>query len=169
MALGAYDWACLAVLLLSLLLGAWRGLVYELVSLLGWVLALVLARLSYGLLAALVPPTWASESVREVLAFVFVFVLAAFVGGLLATLLRRGVSAVGLRPVDRTLGAVFGFARGLLLLLALAWVVHASPLRDAAWWQQALSAKLALAWLAELQPWLPETLRIYLPNFPEPS
>ena len=38
------DWILLAVLLASLLLGAWRGLVYELMSMLGWIAAFVLAQ-----------------------------------------------------------------------------------------------------------------------------
>lgn len=38
------DWGLLAVLALSMLLGAWRGLVFEVLSLAGWVLAFVVAR-----------------------------------------------------------------------------------------------------------------------------
>ena len=33
------DWICCAVLALSLSIGAWRGLVYEMLSLANWVLA----------------------------------------------------------------------------------------------------------------------------------
>jgi membrane protein required for colicin V production len=33
------DWVLLTVLALSLLLGAWRGLVFEVLSVLGWVAA----------------------------------------------------------------------------------------------------------------------------------
>ena len=38
------DWILLAVLLASLLLGAWRGLVYEVLSVLNWVASFVLAQ-----------------------------------------------------------------------------------------------------------------------------
>ena len=38
------DGALLAVLLVSALVGLWRGLVYEVLSVAGWVLAFVLAQ-----------------------------------------------------------------------------------------------------------------------------
>ena len=38
------DWVFLAVLLVSLALGAWRGLVYEVLSVLGWIAAFVVAQ-----------------------------------------------------------------------------------------------------------------------------
>ncbi len=41
----AFDLAVLIVVVLSMLLGRWRGLVYESVSLLSWVAAYFVARL----------------------------------------------------------------------------------------------------------------------------
>ena len=38
------DWIFLAVLLLSLIVGAWRGLVFEVLSVLSWAVAFVLAQ-----------------------------------------------------------------------------------------------------------------------------
>ena len=38
------DWFFVAVLLVSLLIGAWRGLVFEVISLLSWIAAFVLAQ-----------------------------------------------------------------------------------------------------------------------------
>ena len=43
MQLAALDWIILAILLLSMALGAWRGLVYEVLSVLGWFAAFVAA------------------------------------------------------------------------------------------------------------------------------
>ena len=48
---------------------------------------------------------------------------------LLAWLIKKLVEAVGLRPIDRVLGAVFGLVRGAVLLLALAVVINMSPLK----------------------------------------
>jgi hypothetical protein len=50
------------------------------------------------------------------------------------------VDAIGLRPADRTLGAVFGVVRGVVLLLVVAVVVGLTPLHEAAWWQESHSA-----------------------------
>lgn len=162
--LAAYDWICVAVLLASLLLGAWRGLVYEVMSVLGWVASFILAQMFAGVLANHVPLESATEEVRYAIAFVVLFVLGAFVGGLLASLVRRLANAMGLRPVDRTLGAVFGVLRGMMLLLVVAVVVNMTSLREGAWWQESFSAKLSTDVLGQLKPVLPETFRNYLPS-----
>jgi membrane protein required for colicin V production len=70
---------------------------------------------------------------------------------------------VGLRPVDRLLGGVFGLARGAVALLATAVVVHLLALSDAAWWQESRSATVLDAALQGLKPALPEKLASYLP------
>ena len=160
----AYDWVCIAVLLASLLLGAWRGLVYEVMSVLGWVASFILAQMFAGLLAEHLPAEWASEPVRYAAAFVLLFVLGAFAGGFVATLVRRLATAAGLRPVDRTLGAVFGVLRGAVLLLVVAVVVNMTPLHEGAWWQGSFSANLSTDVLGRLKPVLPETFRNYLPS-----
>ncbi len=66
-----------------------------------------------------------SDAVRFVVAFALVFILAAFAGGLVASLVKKLVEAVGMRPVDRSMGALFGLLRGLVLLLAFTVVVGA--------------------------------------------
>ena len=38
------DWILLALLAASMVLGAWRGLVYEVLSVLGWIAAFLLAQ-----------------------------------------------------------------------------------------------------------------------------
>ena len=159
----AYDWVCVAVLLASLLLGAWRGLVYEVMSVVGWVVAFILAQVFAGSLAQHLPMESAGEPVRYAVAFVLIFIAGAFVGGFVATLVRRLAKAVGLRPVDRTLGAVFGVLRGAVLLLAVAVVVHMTTLHDGAWWQESRAAGLSTQVLGSLKPVLPEEFRNYLP------
>jgi membrane protein required for colicin V production len=92
-----------------------------------------------------------------------IFVAGAFFGGFVAALVRRLAAAVGLRPVDRTLGAVFGVLRGTVLLLAVAVVVHMTTLHEGAWWQDSHGAGLSTQVLGMLKPVLPEEFRNYLP------
>lgn len=153
--ISATDWILLTVLLASTVLGIWRGLVYEIMSVLGWVAAFVLAQWLAGDVAARLPMGGASGAVRYAAGFVLVFVAAAFAGGLLAWLVRRLVEAMGLRPVDRVLGAVFGLVRGAVLLLALAVVVGMTPLRDGAWWRESVGAGLLATLIQGLQPAMP--------------
>ena len=159
----ATDWFLLAVLVASLLLGAWRGLIFELMSMLGWVAAFVLAQWWAPELAPRLPMGGASEPVRFAAAFALLFVAVAFGGGLVATVTRKLVESIGLRPVDRTLGAAFGMIRGLVLLLALAVVINMTPERSSLWWQTSNGARLLSTALKGLRPVLPEVFGNYLP------
>jgi hypothetical protein len=106
------DLAFLGVLAFSLLIGAWRGLVYEVLSVLGWALAFYLAQWFAPDVATLLPLQSVSEPVRYAAAFVLIFIVAVFTAGLLSVLIKKLIEAIGLRPVDRTLGAAFGLLRG---------------------------------------------------------
>lgn len=159
----ALDWIFIAVLLLSALLGAWRGLVYEVLALLSWIAAFVLAQWLAPDLAPKLPMAVASEVIRYAAAFVLLFVLGVFVGGLLAKLVSKLFAAVGLQPADRALGAAFGLVRGIVLLLAAIVVIATTPLRDGVWWQESVGRGLALTALAGLKPVLPSVFGRYLP------
>ena len=157
------DWIFVAVLVISLMVGAWRGLVYELLSLVNWIAAFVLAQWLAPDVAHYLPVSNATEVVRYGAGFVVVFVVALFAGGLLAFGVRKLVEAVGLRPVDRVLGAAFGLARGTVVLLALAVVAGMTPVVKSPWWQESTGAGVATVALEGLKPVLPEDFGKYLP------
>ncbi|MDB5871817.1 MAG: colicin production protein [Ramlibacter sp.] len=158
------DWVFVAVLALSLLLGAWRGLVYEVLSVISWIAAFIVAQWLAPEAAALLPMSGSAEPVRYAAGFVAVFIAVVFAGGLLAWLTKKLVEAVGLRPVDRILGAVFGAVRGAVLLLAMAAVINMTPLKNGAWWTESKGAGISLAALKGLKPVLPERFAQYLPG-----
>ena len=151
------------VLLLSLLLGAWRGLVYEVLSLVNWIAAFFLAQWLAADVAQHLPMSGAGEGVRYAAGFVVVFVLAVLIGGLVAALAKKLLASVGLQPVDRTLGAAFGLVRGVLMVLAVTAVITMTPLKSAPWWQASMGADVSLAALQELKPMLPQEFGKYLP------
>lgn len=146
------DGILLAILVVSMLLGAWRGLVYELFSLIGWVAGFFVARLFAADVAAWLPLESFDPMVQYGLGFVLTFVLAVFAWGLLSALAKKMVEVVGLRPVDRTLGAVFGLLRAAVLILVLGVIVVSTPLQTHNWWTQSVAA-----------PWLTEVVASILP------
>lgn len=164
MDLAPLDWVFVAVLAASFVVGAWRGLVYEVLSVLGWVAAFVVAQWLAPQAAALLPIERAPEAGRYAVGFVAVFILVVFAGGLLAWLTKKLVDSVGLRPIDRGLGALFGLLRGAVLLLVVAIVINMSPARSAGWWTEATGAQWSLAVLKGLKPMLPEQFGRYLPG-----
>jgi len=161
--IAALDWIFLAVLGLSLAVGAWRGLVYEVLSVLGWLAAFVLAQWFAPQAGNLLPLGGAGEPLRYAAGFAFVFVGAVFAAGLLAWGMRKLVESVGLRPADRALGAAFGLVRGAVLLLAFAVVVNMTPLRSAQWWTESAGAGVSTAALRGMKPVVPGRFGQYLP------
>lgn len=157
------DWIAVALIVVSMLFGLVRGLVFEVISLVGWVVAFVVAQWFASDVAAWLPAGDPRASWRYPLAFVLLFVAVAFGVGLVAALTRKLIAAVGLRPVDRILGGAFGAARGAVALLVLAVVVHLLALSDSAWWHESRSAVVLDAALQSLKPALPEKLASYLP------
>jgi membrane protein required for colicin V production len=158
------DWVMVALLLASFLLGAWRGLVYEVLSVISWIAAFVLAQWFAPQVAQMLPMGGTGESMRYASGFLLVFIGVVFAGGLLAWLTKKLVQAVGLRPIDRTLGAAFGLLRGAVLLLALAVVIIMTPLKRGEWWTQSQGAGAATTALKSLKPVLPEQFGQYLPR-----
>lgn len=163
-AVNAVDWGFLAVLLISVLFGAWRGMIYEVLSLLSWVVAFVLASWFAADLGAYLPLGKTSEAVRDVAGFGCVFVLTLIVSALLIAVLRRLVNTVGLRPVDRALGAIFGLARGFVLLMFLVLIASKTPLQRSADWQASTGVKVITSWVKVMMPMLPSEVARYIPS-----
>ncbi|QEA11766.1 CvpA family protein [Comamonas flocculans] len=157
--MAALDWGLLAALLVSFVLGAWRGLVFELLSLAGWVVAFFVARAWGASLGELLPLGEAQAAWRPAAGFGLLFVATVFACGLLATLARKLMLVAGLRAADRALGALFGLVRGVALLLLATWLALHTPLAQQPWWQASRMAALledtvAQAGVAPAQDWL---------------
>jgi membrane protein required for colicin V production len=157
------DWIGIAVLVVSVLLGLMRGLVFEVISLAGWIAAFLCAQWFAGPVADWLPIGEAGAVWRYPVAFVLVFIAVAFSVGLVASFTRPMITAVGLRPVDRTLGAAFGLVRGAVALMVVAVVVHLLALSGGALWKESRGAIVLDTALQGVKPVLPEKLASYLP------
>jgi membrane protein required for colicin V production len=158
------DWILLALLAASMLLGALRGLVYEVLSVMGWIAAFLLAQWFAPTVSEKLPMQGSGETLRFAAAFVLVFIASVFAAGLISALMKKLISAVGLRPVDRILGAIFGAFRGLILLLALSVVVHMTALHESEWWLDSKGGPMLMTLLKGLRPMLPEKFGAFLPD-----
>lgn len=133
------DWAIVAVVGLSSLLGATRGFIREAMSLAVWFLALAVAFFFSDAVAARMVDTIATPSLRQMLAFGGLFILTMVLGSMVSRLLGQLVSAVGLKGFDRVLGASFGFARGVIIVLViLVFVPSMIPVQEDEWWQTSI-------------------------------
>jgi membrane protein required for colicin V production len=162
-ALGFVDVILLAVLAVSVIVGLVRGLVFELLSLAGWIVAWFaaqwLAPQLHAPLRAAVPALAAlGEGVHAGVAFALAFVGTLLVWALLARLVRLLIHATPLSLPDRMLGAGFGLLRGGVLLLALATVVTLTPASQSTPWRSSQGARWLGQGLAMLTPLLPEAV-----------
>ena len=98
------DWIFIVALLASIALGVWRGFVYEVMSVLNWLLAFVLAQWLGADVGRRLPIDTTSEALVQMAGFVLVFVVSVFLGGLLVWAMPKLIEQAGLRPVDRVLG-----------------------------------------------------------------
>jgi membrane protein required for colicin V production len=158
------DWVFAAVLVLSLAVGVWRGLVFEVLSVAGWIAAFVLAQWWAPAVAQWLPVGQWSATLRYAAGFIVVLVGSLFAAALLAMLARKLIEAVGLRPVDRILGAAFGVLRGMVIVLVVTVVAQMTPLKDTQLWSESAGAQWATRVLKGLKPILPEPFGQYLPG-----
>lgn len=150
-----FDYAVLAGIALSVLLGFWRGVVSEVMALAAWVLAIVLGKIFTPRLAPELAQ-WMPEPALQYLAAFAAIVIAVLLLASVIRLLASGLlRAIGLGMIDRFLGAMFGLARGVVVVLVLVAVGGLTALPKQAWWRDAvLAAPLETAVVA-LKPWLP--------------
>ncbi len=103
--LADFNWVDIVisvVIALSFVFGLWRGLVKEVLSLVTWVAALVVARVYSEDFAPLLASTFEGETSRLVAAFLLLFFATLVVGALVNHLMVKLISFVGLRSLRLT-------------------------------------------------------------------
>jgi membrane protein required for colicin V production len=157
------DAVMLGLLVLSMLVGIVRGLVSEILSLLGWIVAFVAARLLGAEVAPHLPVGVPGSALNLAVGFAAVFIATLIFWAICAWLVRMLIRASPLSGADRLLGGLFGLVRGIVLLLVVAIVVNLTSLSKSATWHDSVGAHWLDSALAGLRPWLPPQLSERLP------
>ncbi|GGN25689.1 MULTISPECIES: CvpA family protein [Marinomonas] len=121
------DWLIIAVVILSTLLSLKRGFVKEVLSLLTWVIAFVVAVKFSNQMQVLLVEQVQNDQIRYIVAFITLFIATLIVGALVSFLLGSLIQVTGLSSTDRVLGMLFGFARGSLIVIAFVALLSLSP------------------------------------------
>jgi membrane protein required for colicin V production len=133
------DWTILAIVVISTLIGLSRGFVREVLSLLTWVAAFVVAMMFRDQLAPLLSNLVDTPSLQAIAAFAILFIFTLLAGAGLNMTLSAFVDATGLSGTDRVLGMVFGLLRGAVIVLALLILAPAlAPVSQDSWWRESL-------------------------------
>ena len=153
--MNAFDWTIIGVVGLSMFLAFFRGVTRELIALAAWVLGFVAAVTLTPLLGGMLPEIGDNPIIKYLIAFAIIFLGSLVMGALIAWPLATVIRKAGLGFVDRFLGAVFGVARGAVLVTAFVLIAGLTTLPRLDWWQNAaLAPPFAVAALS-LKPWLP--------------
>ena len=150
------DFVVIGILLLSMLLGLWRGLLYEVLSLLGWPLAIILSKLSAAGIAPLIPVE--QEEIRVTAAYALVFILALIAWAIVARLIAKLLKAIGSDLTDRAMGGVFGVMRGGLVVLVLVWLAGLTRVPEQHFWRSSLTGNMLEYMAASTKAWLPDSI-----------
>ena len=153
--MNVFDIAIIAVVVLSALFAFVRGIVREMIALATWVIGFIAAINYAGTVAGLFDWLHVAPVAKQALAFGLILILVMIAGAILARSLAGVIRAIGLGFMDRLLGAIFGVARGLIVVVVFALVAGVTALPKQDWWQNsALGLPLADAALS-LKPYLP--------------
>lgn len=153
-----FDYALLGILGLSVLVSVWRGAVRELLALASWVIAFLVAQAYAGTVGALMPAAIPSPALRVLAGFLVVFLTVLLLVAITSLAISQLVRAAGLGPLDRTLGAIFGLLRGILVAALLVLLAGLTSAPRESWWRNAMFSAPMEALVLAVKPWLPDEL-----------
>ncbi|HYF08066.1 MAG TPA: CvpA family protein [Acetobacteraceae bacterium] len=165
------DAVLLAVLLVSAIIAFFRGFVREVLAIGAWAGAIVAGFLEYeaGWVRAMIQPHVESETVARLLGAAAVGVVVLIVLMVIIHWVANRVQDSVLGGLDRTLGILFGLARGAFLVV-LAYILAAVFLPPVERWPEPVQQARSLPLVADGADWLiaqlPQGMRPRLPEAP---
>lgn len=129
------DIAIVVILLISIIIGIFRGFIREILSLASWLIALYIAWTFAEMGATYLEPYISQPPLRIVAAFAGIFIVALIVASIIGYVIYRLFALAGITGVDRSLGAVFGVARGVIIVAILILSAVYMDFASQPWWQ----------------------------------
>jgi membrane protein required for colicin V production len=160
--MNGFDLAVLGVIALSAIFAFARGLVREALSIVAWVGAALITLYGFNHIYGLVIRFVTTPLLADLIAGAGLFVISLIVLTILTGFLARFVQSSALSPIDRTLGLIFGLARGAFLVSLAFLVLDISlPQNDRPGWIKQAKSEPFLAQGAELlRSVLPESMQL---------
>lgn len=134
--MNSFDLLIFAVVAIFAAIGAWRGMMREVISLLTWVLSCVLAWFYAAPVSQLFRGLIEDVALRQLFAFVLIFV-AVFILGLVGSWLLHKYFPLRrhFRLVNNVLGGLVGVARGAVIVIAVFLVAGLTSVPQRDWWR----------------------------------
>ncbi|MDD2759710.1 MAG: CvpA family protein [Methylomonas sp.] len=132
------DYAIVALVLISAIIGLIRGFIKEAFALFTWIVAIGVGLHYSRDFAVLLQTVISYPSARIATAFIALFFMTLILGGLISFLLNQLIEKTGLTGTDRLLGMLFGIIRGAVLVSVMVMLAGITPLPEDPWWKQSL-------------------------------
>lgn len=130
------DWALVAIIAISTVFSIWRGATREVLSLTTWVVAGLLAFKFHGLFANMLSQYIESPVLSALISALIIIVAVVIVGTLLSGLIAKGIARVGLGPIDKLFGMIFGALRGAFIIIIPVMLLQATEIPSEPWWKK---------------------------------
>jgi membrane protein required for colicin V production len=154
----SFDYSVLLIIGISIVVSMMRGAVRELLAIAGWIAAIYVAKTYATELVPLLPADIPTEALKLLAAHVIVFFGVLIVVSLLTIALSGLIKKIGLNWLNRGIGALFGFARGLLIVCVLVFLAGLTSFPKDARWVNAMFSPPLEALVKTVLPWLPQTV-----------
>jgi membrane protein required for colicin V production len=151
-----FDYIVFIIIGISIVVSMMRGAVREVLAIAGWLVAIYVARTYATQLIPLLPVDIPSEALKILAAYVIVFFGVLLVASLLIIALSSLIKKIGLNWLNRGVGAVFGFARGLLIVCVLVFLAGLTSLPKDARWTDAMFSSPLEALVKSMLPFVPQ-------------
>lgn len=150
-----FDIVVISILGLSALVSILRGFIREIISIVTWLVAIIVA-LKYALPASdSFSQIIESSTARYIVAFIIILFGVLILGIIVNSILRRLMKKSSVSVLDRLLGFFFGVGRGILLVGLILLLLRVSSLQDAPMLQKSELAPRfngIVSWLHDFLP-----------------
>lgn len=134
------DLIILSLIVLSILLGAYRGFIKEFFSVMVWATAATVSILYAPQVQKMLADMLPAGEVGLILSFLLIFIGAFFLLSMLTYVLSKAIRRSSLRGADISMGGLFGLFRGIVMMVLLVWMVNTllPSLKQSSQWKSSM-------------------------------
>jgi membrane protein required for colicin V production len=149
------DYGIISIIILSAVIGLFRGFVNEVLSLIVWAAAVYIAFRFAVPVSYLFDGMTNKPMVSFIVSFALLLIITLILGNIIRRLLNQLIEKTGLSGTNRTLGFAFGLCRGVivlaLLLVIMSWTTFSNSLE----WKNSVLLPHFKPLMGWMQTWLP--------------
>ena len=158
----SFDYTLFVIIGACIIISMMRGAVREMLSIIGWLAALYVAKTYSTQLVPLLPQDIPTDSLRILAAFLILFLGVLLVVSLLSIALSSVLEKIGLSWLNRFFGALFGFAKGLLIVCILVFLAGLTSIPKDVRWTNAMFSSPLEALVKAALPFMPQKVAQYV-------